>query len=163
MSKLGKGVKVLIGQVCLTRAPNVLETVLGSCIGLVIYDPVDGIAGMAHVLLPSSSGRAPADLPGKYADNAVECIVASLKKQGGQASRFKAKFTGGANMFSNQRKDGRIDIGGMNIAEVTKQLKAHGITIISSDVGGNCGRRALFDPKTFEYIIEDFSNNRRVI
>ena len=163
MSKNPKGIKVLIGQVCITHAPNVLETVLGSCIGLVIYDPQEKIAGMAHILLPNSEGRQQTELPGKYANHAVECLITALKKYGGDPKRFKAKFSGGSNMFKNPQKSGRLDIGTMNIAEVTRLLKQEGIFVVSSDVGGRAGRRVIFDPATLQYEIEDFSNNRRVI
>ena len=40
-----KEFKVLIGQVHLTRAPHRLQSVLGSCIGLVIYDAQIRLAG----------------------------------------------------------------------------------------------------------------------
>lgn len=53
---------------------------LGSCIGLVIHDETRKIGGLAHVMLPKSSGK-PNERAGKYADTAVEVLIKELTQK----------------------------------------------------------------------------------
>jgi chemotaxis protein CheD len=155
---LVKDIKVLIGQVHVTRPPHRLQTVLGSCIGLVIYDPQIRLAGMAHVLLPNSDGRPPGLLPGKYGDHAVRCLITSLLAHGASRTRLMSKLAGGARMFEHTLENSR-DIGASNILAVIKSLKDSGIPIAASHLGGCLGRRAEFTPEDLSYQIEDFGQN----
>jgi chemotaxis protein CheD len=154
-----KDIKVLIGQVHLTRSPNRLQSVLGSCIGLVIYDPEIRLAGMAHVLLPHAEGRPRGMLPGKYADHAVDCLLESLTAHGAARSRLRCKFAGGARMFDHAL-DYTRDIGASNIASVTDALAAARIPVIAHHVGGRLGRRVEFTPEDLTLVVEDFGHNR---
>lgn len=159
-----KLIKVLIGQVSLTRHPNVLESVLGSCIGLVIYDPDIGLAGMAHVLLPDSHGKEPAaNLPGKYADHAVACLIQGLKQHGARKSGLKAKVAGGAKMFTGQLAYRQKDVGSANIDAVQHLLSAAGIPIVGQDTGGPKGRRVSLAIDTWAYTVNRFDQGSVVI
>ncbi|OVE81428.1 hypothetical protein BVY04_03295 [bacterium M21] len=159
-----KIIRVLIGQVSLTRSPNLLQSVLGSCIGLAIFDPKSGIAGMAHILLPSSEGRKLGKLPGKYADCAVPCLYDALLKFGAVPQNLKAKIAGGARMFSasNNYDNGR-DIGSTNAEAVKAALKKFHIPMVAHDIGGTAGRKVEFELATYKMTIEDFSKRTRLI
>jgi chemotaxis protein CheD len=159
----GKIIKVLIGQVALTRPPNRLESVLGSCIGLVLYDAEVGIAGMAHILLPDSAGRQTGNLPGKYADHAVPCLIDGLVRHGASRGRLKAKYAGGARMFSKSLDYQNHDVGGNNSEAVRMALREADIAVVSRDVGGAAGRKVIFHLDTMRLHIEDFSSRSEVI
>lgn len=45
-------VSLYIGEVAASREPAVLETLLGSCVAVCLYDPVLRAGGMNHILLP---------------------------------------------------------------------------------------------------------------
>lgn len=52
---MSKTVTVGISDLNVVRSPDVLVTyALGSCAGICLYDPVTHIAGMSHIMLPSS-------------------------------------------------------------------------------------------------------------
>lgn len=159
----GKVIKVLIGQVSLTRAPNLLQSVLGSCIGLVLYDPQNGIAGMAHILLPNSAGRASGGLPGKYADRAVPCLYQALLKYGGVPDHLKAKMAGGARMFKSSMDYKQGDVGGSNVEAVVAGLEDLHIPLVAKSVGGDLGRKIEFSPQSFKLTVEDFSQKVQVL
>lgn len=91
---------------------------LGSCIGLVIHDETRKIGGLAHVMLPKSSGK-PNERAGKYADTAVEVLIKELTQKGSKVSNLKAKLAGGASMFQNF--SGNLNIGERN-AEALKAI-----------------------------------------
>lgn len=157
-----KEIKVLIGQVHLTRPPHVLQSVLGSCIGLVIYDPEIRLAGMAHILLPDSGGKPPGALCGKYGDHAVSCLIEGLTSRGAGLRRLRAKMAGGARMF-DRALDYRRDIGASNSLAVEEALQRAGIPLVAKDVGGSLGRRVDFLPETMQLVVEDFAQARHVI
>lgn len=162
-NKIGKKIKVLIGQVSLTKAPNVLQTVLGSCIGVTMYDPIVGIGGMTHVLLPDSIGRVQSELPGKYADLAIPCLYDAIVKLGGKPSCIKAKIAGGARMFEASVDYSQNDVGSSNITAVKKALKKVGVPIIAEDTGGTAGRKIEFELIDYTVLVEDFTENKQII
>ncbi len=157
-----KEIKVLIGQVHLTRPPHLLQSVLGSCIGVTIYDYETHLTGMAHVLLPDSGGKPRGALPGKYGDHAVSCLIEGLITHGAGRSRLRAKIAGGARMFDRDM-DYQRDIGACNAASVEAALQRAGITILARHLGGSLGRRIEFDPESFCLTVEDFSQNRQIL
>ncbi len=154
-----KEIKVLIGQVHLTRPPHRLHSVLGSCIGLVIYDPEIRLAGMAHILLPDSGGKPRGALPGKYADHAVDCLLEALVTHGAARSRLRCKLAGGARMFDHSM-DYHRDIGGSNIASVETALHEAKIPVLGKHVGGSLGRRIEFTPEDLGLLVEDFGQQQ---
>ncbi len=161
-AKVVKEIKVLIGQVHLTRPPNRLQSVLGSCIGVVIYDLETRLTGMAHVLLPDSAGKPRGALPGKYGDHAVACLLEGLLAHGAGRSRLRAKMAGGASMFEHSLDCCR-DIGGSNIAAVDAALRRIGVPLIAQHVGGTLGRRIDFDPDSLRLVVEDFGKGETVL
>ena len=50
-----KIIKVGMVDLNVTKAPGILTTLgLGSCVGIALYDKHNKIAGLAHIMLPSS-------------------------------------------------------------------------------------------------------------
>ncbi len=141
-------VSVAIGQWAVAAAPAKIRTLLGSCVGVVFYDRVAKLGGVAHIVLPSSRGAT--DQPGKYADTAIPAVIAELDRRlGGKArSRLIAKLVGGANMFqtdSGVRENSVLNIGQQNQAVIEKILADLMIPILARDVGGTSGRRLTLD------------------
>lgn len=115
---------------------------LGSCVALIVHDPVLKIGGMAHVMLPESNGRK--ECRGKYADTAVELLVSSLRERSGRENGLVAKIAGGACMFSSFT--GRINIGERNVESLKAHLKRYGVRLVAEDTGGSCGRSVSYIP-----------------
>ncbi len=159
----GKLIKVLIGEVSLTRPPNLLQSVLGSCVGVVVYDQEARLAGMAHVLLPDSRGSTAGKLPGKFADLAVSCLFSGLSELGARRERMLAKFAGGSRMFAKAMSYDKNDIGESNVKAVRMALEAHRIKLVAFDAGGVGGRKVEFNLSTLELSIENFESGRKVI
>ena len=54
-------------------SPDAITTLgLGSCVGIVLYDSVTKVAGLAHIMLPDSKQFKTVANPLKYADLGVE-------------------------------------------------------------------------------------------
>jgi chemotaxis protein CheD len=112
---------------------------LGSCIGVCAYDRQAGIAGMAHIVLPSSQGNGE-ELPGKYADTAVPALLTEMQRQGAVSSRLGIAVIGGAQLFAFSGANQRLEIGERNTKAVKAVLKQHRCRIAAQDTGGNAGR-----------------------
>ena len=141
--------KVGMGEIEVVRGAFLLRTLLGSCIGLILYDLRNQVGGLAHVVLPKSNGVVSS--PGKYADSALIELLRQIEVLGGRERQLAAKVTGGANMFATS---GPATIGDQNIAAVEQVLKAAGIPIIGRHCGGRTGRRIAFEVDTGRVLIE---------
>ena len=123
------------------EADDFLDTLLGSCVGIAIWDRKAKRGGLAHVVLPDSRGVN--KLPGKYADTAVAELKSRLVASGSQPSSLVAKIAGGSTMFGKRTER---DVGEKNHRAVLDHLKKHGIPVIAEDIGGDKGRMIRFSP-----------------
>ena len=148
MSEAIRATLVGMGQTAAGKAPVHFKTVLGSCIGLVLYHPRLKMGAMTHIVLPDSAERGGA--PGKFADTAVPHMLQLLKGQGVPLHGLTAKYAGGANMFGGT---GPMKIGDANAEAVSRALRIAGIQVAGQEVGGTKGRRVTFDCSTGEMTI----------
>jgi chemotaxis protein CheD len=124
-----------------SKTDEVLTTILGSCIAACIRDPIAGIGGMNHFLLPEGSGM---DKDARrFGVNAMEILINGLIKMGGKRERFEAKLFGGANVLAQLS-----DVGSRNASFAKQYLIDEGIPLVGGDVGGMSPRRIQFWPLT---------------
>ena len=133
-----------IGALKIVAAPEKLRTVLGSCIGIALFDPQLRIAGLAHSILPE--GAEEIEQLGKFADQAVDNLVVRLMALGASRTRLTAKLVGGAAMFGTANNGAQL--GERNAEGARRRLQAHDIPIIAEAVGGTKGRKVLVNPDT---------------
>lgn len=165
MLKTTKVIKVGIADMKTVEAPDSIRTSgLGSCVGVVIYDLSKSIAGLAHVMLPSSDlASKSCQNKFKYADTAVACLIDDLLEQGARKHALKAKLAGGAQMFKFKSGSDSMRIGPRN-TEAVKEILSHvNIPIVSSDLGGDSGRTIEFDPATGELNVRTINKGVKVI
>jgi len=126
------------------RAPAFIRSAgLGSCVGIVLYEPFINIGGLAHAMLPRCRpGRE--DSREKYVDTSVHLMLEKLLGMGAIRENIVAKLAGGAQMFSRAESD-LLVIGSKNIIAAGQVLSELGIPIIAQDVGGNHGRTLEFN------------------
>jgi chemotaxis protein CheD len=132
-------IKVPMGGIGYGKSPTVLETLLGSCVGVVIWCSKTKRVGLAHVVLANSHGQT--GYPGKYADTAISAIRDELLRQGCFATSLVAKLAGGSTMFGDRNHS---DVGQANINAVKAELSKYQIPVQSEDLGGNQGRVIKF-------------------
>jgi chemotaxis protein CheD len=120
----------------------ILTTVLGSCVAACMHDPLAGVGGMNHFLLPEDTGRAAVgDEAMRYGAYAMEMLINDLMKLGARRERLEAKLFGGARLF-----DTLGDIGASNAAFAKRFLELEGITVTGGSLGGLSARRVEFWP-----------------
>jgi chemotaxis protein CheD len=128
-------IRVAMGGIEYAQRDEVLETLLGSCIGLVMWCRRTHIAGMAHIVLPDC--RECHSMPGKYANTAVAELRQRLIARGAHPQKLVTKLAGGATMFGEKLTS---DIGGQNYRAVIKLLQEVNIPVLGEHVGQNFGR-----------------------
>jgi chemotaxis protein CheD len=138
-----KRVHIIQGEYKVVDDPDVvLVTILGSCVAACLRDPVAGVGGMNHFLLPGSGGAVTSGGDAtRYGVHLMELLINGLLKQGARRDRLEAKIFGGAKTiasFSN--------VGEQNAAFATQFLKDEGIPIVGSSTGGEHGRKLEFWP-----------------
>ena len=83
------------GEHYVTADPTVmLTTILGSCVAMCLRDPVAGVGGMNHFLLPEGSGSGP-EAGRRYGAYAMEVLINDCLKRGARRDRLEAKLFGG--------------------------------------------------------------------
>ncbi len=121
---------------------DVLRTILGSCVGICLYDPVAKIGGLSHIMLPtyktgSSSKK-------KYADTAIPMMLNEMLARGAEHKRIIAKIIGGSQMFNLSSNSIMSEIGRSNVDKSREILISMKFDIVSEDTGGNYGRTIDF-------------------
>ena len=133
---------VLQGEFRISDRPqDMLTTLLGSCVATCLCDPVAGVGGINHFLLPTGAQGDRDSL--RYGVNAMECLMNALYKQGARRERLEAKLFGGARMIS-----GLKNIGDENIKFARWFLESEAIRCVGESVGGNRGRKIRYWPHT---------------
>lgn len=154
-----------IAEQKVAKTPDKIVTLgLGSCIGLILYDPVYKLGGMVHIMLPSAPNKTGPLNKAKFADTAIRELVQTMVQVGAKRQHLKAKMAGGANMFNIANKTNMLNVGQRNIEMCRYQLQKNAIPIVSEDVGGSFGRSIEFccessmlqvrtvNPKSVRYI-----------
>lgn len=114
---------------------------IGSCVAVVVVgqSPAGCVAGIAHALLPSADERSAEDgVVARYADTAVEALIAGLVTQGAWRRTLRAVLAGGASMFAT--REGVLHVGNRNVTVAERVLRREKIPIVASEVGGTRGR-----------------------
>ncbi|MBP1991314.1 chemotaxis protein CheD [Paenibacillus eucommiae] len=145
-----KTIKVGMADLNTAHVTGVLKTTgLGSCVGVTLYDSRAKVAGMAHVMLPSSAiAREGAMNIAKYADTAIPSMIAKMELLGAVLSRLEAKLAGGAQMFAFAGNNDTMRIGPRNVESCKEMLKKYSIPVKAEDTGANYGRTIEFDCET---------------
>jgi chemotaxis protein CheD len=139
-----------VGSLFARKGEHVVTTVLGSCVSVCLWDPVLKIGGINHYLLPLWNGEG---LPTpKYGNIAITKLIDKMYTLGARKGSLQAKIFGGSSTNSNAV--GLLNVSERNIMIAKDVLKDNGIPIISSDVGGNLGRKIIFHSNSGSVLVK---------
>lgn len=126
------------GDVACGSRGEQFETLLGSCVAVILTDPRRTVGAMCHIVHASPApGHARAD--SHYADAALAAMHARLRARAIEPSRCDAYVYGGGNMFPGLYT--RDTIGERNVRWVLDMIASAGVNLVHEDVGGNTYRR----------------------
>jgi Chemotaxis protein; stimulates methylation of MCP proteins len=139
-----KETNVGLGEQAVSRSPDdvLVAYGLGSCVGVVMIDPVSHTSGLLHAVLPKMvDGMNYGDAnPSKYVEGGVEGLIAAMVKEGANKNRLIIRIIGGANMLIASGLTRSFDIGTRNIEAVRTTLSRLKMPIAVEEVGGHTGR-----------------------
>lgn len=136
-------VVIRIGALYVSNTPVLLDTVLGSCISVCMYDEETRIGGMNHFMLPESAALDP-PTKARYGVQAMELLITRMMKMGANRRNLKAKVFGGGHVL--QTVESPDSVPQRNIAFIRKFMATERIPVVHEDVGGKRTRRVLFLP-----------------
>lgn len=131
-----------------SATPMVLNTVLGSCISVCLWDSENKIGGMNHYMLPFWNGSGLASP--KYGNIAIPQLLKKMISLQTQPGNIVAKVFGGAKMLKDQSNI--FDIGRRNTDLAHELLGSEKIRIIAESTGGEKGRKIFFNTSSGEVL-----------
>jgi putative nucleotidyltransferase with HDIG domain len=143
-----------------TQKPIILEAYLGTCVGVALYDPVAGVGGLIHLLLPEPATPNGSFQPEKYASTGFPPFIQALYDQGATAENLKAGIAGGALVGPVNDTDFEMDIGGRTTERVMQLIKAERIKVEKLETGGFFTCRLELNLKTGDILIEPAGSDK---
>lgn len=154
-------ITVGIADLQIAAPPDILRTILGSCVGICLYDKINQIGGLAHIMLPRMNDMLSNNK--KYANTAIPLLLDEMNKSGADIKFVTAKLVGGATMFSIAKLNSNRNIGQMNITAVKNTLNELRIKIIAEELGGESGRTIDFYMDTGMIKIKSLNKETKMI
>lgn len=112
-----------VGDMCVSDNPDdlIVTYALGSCLGLVIYDPFAKVGGMLHAMLPDSSIHKKEDKlnPAKFVNTGIPLLFKEAYKLGAQKKKIQVKIAGCSQILDESNF---FNIGKRNYAATRKLL-----------------------------------------
>lgn len=126
------------GDVAVATRGGRMETLLGSCVAIILTDPRRTIGAMCHVVHARPAAR-DADDSTAHGDTALARMQQLLLAHGIQPALCEAWVIGGGNMFPGLVAGPHV--GTCNAEWAQQALAALGVRIVGQDLGGNTYRR----------------------
>jgi len=126
------------GQVHLVKGMGYIRTVVGSAVSICIWDEELQYACMCHFVFPSpASGDAPSGL---YATESIPTMLKALAGAGSKRRSLTAHILGGASPTPTPDPTAEA-----NVCTAREIMYQNRIPVICEDVGGNVGRKIVFN------------------
>lgn len=135
------------GYILVPEVPTIISTVLGSCVAVCLFDGTRKTGGMNHFPLPSTNK--PEEATARYGNVATLALIGMMLENGSSIKDLEAQILGGA--FCP--KTCPNDIGKENVNVARKVLTRKKISIVSEDVGGEKGRKIVYDTSSNEVVV----------
>lgn len=112
---------------------------LGSCIGVLVYDPVVKVGGLLHYMLPDSEldKEKAAKNPHMFGDTGIPSLFKATYALGAKKHRMKVVVVGGAQILDQK---GFFNIGKRNHMILRKMFFKNNVMVNHEEVGGNVNR-----------------------
>lgn len=149
----GNGERIVVGVADFAASADDMVSLvthaLGSCLGIMVHDPVARVGAMLHVMLPDSSidSAKATTSPMMFVDTGVPRLFREAYKLGAVKERLVVTVAGGAAV---QGGPDVFEIGKCNMIALEKILRANNVMINGHDVGGTVSRTVTLSVGTGE-------------
>lgn len=139
-----KVLNVHIGEIKIARRGELLQAILGSCVGIAMIWKEKNVCGLAHCLLAKSPNPT-FSIGGRFVDQAVASLIALMRIRKEDLSNIEVVVVGGGNMTNPGKLDSSDLVGSVNFRFALKELERHGLKVAYSDGEGEEGRKIFVD------------------
>jgi chemotaxis protein CheD len=117
---------------------------LGSCIAVILYEPVAGVAGLLHFMLPDSTIDTTRALerPYMFADTGIPLLLHRATALGAVRSSMSFMAAGGSSMLED---NGAFNVAERNHQALTSIFQFARLRIKAQDIGGSAPRTLSID------------------
>lgn len=142
-------------ELVICRDAREITTVLGSCVAITMFNSRLGLAAMCHAMLPcpatdKRSGNT-LSTPFKYLSEALPAMMVAFHRAGVSPSEIEVKMFGGGQVLGRRLEASNPQsIGPANIRMARELLQELQLTVKAANVGGNRGRKIVFNTETGE-------------
>lgn len=140
--------------------PQVLRTILGSCVGIGLLWRGRDLCGLAHCLLPeppaATTATSTTSSPAKYVTDALPSLLQLMGVKPSHHGELEAVVAGGACMVHHAKPAPYGLIGEQNVQMAKRLLAEAGIRVVHTDTGGANGRQLYIDCDTQAYAVRIF-------
>lgn len=140
-------VHIKIGDGAWAKAPALLRTTLGSCVGVGLFWPAERIFGLAHTVLPTLVGVPTHSLAFRYVDGAIGTLLAKLQVPANEFAQVKAVLCGGSHIWTG-KGEAPMEVGARNVQMARRELRKRRIRVVAEDVLGTDARQMSIDCAT---------------
>lgn len=132
------------GDFYFTKEKVIMETLLGSCVAIIIWHPKYKFGGMCHFVLPKHSSVKNTSLNGRFAEDAFEMFRLAIAQHHTSTKDYEVSVFGGSNINPTAYKK-ENSIGEINSLITEELIKNKKINIKKQDLRGSKARRLSFD------------------
>ena len=137
----GNNVTIGVGDMKVSNDPNatLVTYSLGSCLGIMVYDPQAKVGGLLHAMLPEAKDEKNSGKfnPYKYIDSGVPLLFKETYKYGAKKNRMRVTVAGGSQILDHS---GYFNIGKRNLAALRKIFWKNGVMVDNEHVEGTVAR-----------------------
>jgi chemotaxis protein CheD len=134
---------LLPGEIYFGIERTMMQTLLGSCVSIVLWHPQKKYLGFSHFLLSRGDGNN--QRQGYYGEDVLRFYLSQIQRIGTQPAEYQVKVFGGGNMFDSLSTPKALNVAQNNIAWALKTLRESGFSITARDTGGRHYRRVIVD------------------
>ena len=146
-------------DIYVSKTPCLVSTILGSCVSVCLHDPALKYGAINHYILPQWNGQDLMTM--KYGNMAIIRILEELLKAGSKYENLTAKVFGGSEVLTGISSSFHIGKRNINIAlEILNEFR---IPVLLLEVGGNKGRKIIFNTSTGEVEYEFIRHREKAL
>jgi len=126
------------GELIFSSESCVVKTILGSCVGVAVYDPMLKIGGLCHYLLPEGPDG---NRSSRYGDTALPHLLARFHAAGSKKKDLRSWIIGGALLLEAHEI---FFVGDRNADYAENYLREREIRVVENQTRGYRGRKVMF-------------------
>jgi chemotaxis protein CheD len=132
----------------------IITHALGSCLGVVVYDPYARVGALLHAQLPLAqlNPDLARQAPGRFVDLGIPSLFQAAINLGADRRRLRVTVAGAANMVATTND--LFNIASRNLTVMRKIFWQQGVLVAGEDTGGTSPRTMSLLLDTGETLIE---------